>query len=438
MRNPHSGNRAAAFLSAEDDQPGTGAGVLPFKLGFLLARVRYKIVYGGRGSAKSWSVARALLLRGAEEPLRILCTREFQNSLLDSSHRLLADQVVELGLSDFYTVQKKTIIGANGTVFVFAGLRHNISKIKSFEGADIVWVEEGQNVSKQSYDVLIPTIRKPGSEIWVTFNPDLEEDEAYQRFVVWPQADSMVQKVNWNDNPWFPEELRREKDHLKARDLEAYNNVWEGHCRSHVAGALWTKEMFAKNRDAAPENEAGRAKLLATLRRVVISIDPSGCSGEQDRRADEIGIIATGVGHDGIARVLEDATGRYSPNEWATKTLELFDRWKADKIVAEVNFGGAMVESTIRTARGHAPIKLLNASRGKVQRAEPVAALYEQGKVRHVGHFPQLERQYCLFSTHGYMGTHSPDHADAGIWGLTELMLDPEPQPNIRFVHLDQ
>jgi len=324
MRNPRSGSRAPAFAPVEDDQPDTEAGALPFKLGFLLARSRYKIIYGGRGSAKSWSAARALLLRGAEEPLRILCTREFQNSLLDSSHRLLADQVVELGLSDFYTVQKKTIIGANGTVFIFAGLRHNISKIKSFEGADIVWVEEGQNVSKQSYDVLIPTIRKPGSEIWVTFNPDLEEDEAYQRFVVWPQADSKVQKVNWNDNPWFPEELRREKDHLKARDLEAYNNVWEGHCRSHVAGALWTKEMFAENRDAAPENEAGRAKLLATLRRVVISIDPSGCSGEQDRRADEIGIIATGVGHDGIARVLEDATGRYSPNEWAIKTLEVF------------------------------------------------------------------------------------------------------------------
>jgi phage terminase large subunit-like protein len=129
--------------------------------------------------------------------------------------------------------------------------------------------------------------------------------------------------------------------------------------------------------------------------------------------------------------VVEDATGRYSPNEWAIKTLELYDRWKADKIVAEQNYGGAMVESNIRTARRHAPIRLLNASRGKVQRAEPVAALYAQGKVRHVGHFPQLERQYCLFSSAGYMGARSPDHADAGIWGLTDLMLDPTPVPNI-------
>ena len=140
-----------------------------------------------------------------------------------------------------------------------------------------------------------------------------------------------------------------------------------------------------------------------------------------------------GKGHDGLARILEDATGRYSPDEWANKALALFDRWKGDKIVAEKNFGGAMVESTIRTARRHAPVKLVNASRGKVQRAEPVAAIYAQGKVHHVGHFAELERQYCHFSTAGYMGARSPDHADAAIWALTELMLDPEPQPNIRF-----
>src|ERR1017187_6675187 len=200
------GNNGAARRSAEGDQPDMQAATLPYKLGFLLERSRYKIIYGGRGSAKSWSVARALLLRGTQEPLRLLCAREFQNSLSESSHRLLADQVVELGLSGFYTVQKKTIIGANGTVFYFAGLRLHVSKIKSFEGVDIVWVEEGQNVSQHSYDVLIPTIRKPGSEIWVTFNPDLEEDDAWQRFVVWPLKDSIVQNVNWNGNRWLPEE----------------------------------------------------------------------------------------------------------------------------------------------------------------------------------------------------------------------------------------
>jgi hypothetical protein len=409
------------------------AGTLPSRLGCLLGASRYKIIHGGRGSAKSWSVGRALLLRGAQKPLRILCAREFQNSLAESVHRLLAEQVEELGLSGFYTVRKTSVIGANGTAFVFAGLRHHISKIKSFEGADIVWVEEGQTVSKHSFDVLIPTIRKPGSEIWVTFNPDLEEDDAWQRFVVWPLAGSVVQQMNWRDNPWFPAELRAEKDHLKRRDRDAYENVWEGRCRSHVTGALWTKEIFEANRQAGPETEPQRQTLLATLKRVVIAVDPSGCAGESDQRSDEIGIVAAGVGHDGIGRILEDATGRYAPDGWAQKTLELFDRWKADRIVAEKNFGGAMVESTIRTGRRSAPVKLLNASRGKVQRAEPVAALYAQGKVRHVGYFAGLERQYCQFSTGGYVGARSPDRADAAIWGLSELMLDPEPMPNIRF-----
>ena len=170
-----------------------------------------------------------------------------------------------------------------------------------------------------------------------------------------------------------------------------------------------------------------------TLQRVVISIDPSGCAGESDSRSDEVGIVVVGKGNDGLARILEDATGRYSPDEWTNKALALFDRWKGDKIVDAKKFGGAMVESTIRTARKHAPIKLVSASRGNVQRAEPVAAIYAQGKVHHVGHFPELERQYCHFSTAGYMGARSPDHADAAIWALTELMVDHEPEPNVRF-----
>jgi len=415
----------------------TNRAAFPVELRCLFQASRYKVLHGGRGSAKSWSVARALLILGIQKPLRILCTREFQNSLADSVHRLLADQVELLQLSGFYTVGKSAILGANGTEFRFAGIRHNISKIKSFEGFDTVWIEEAQTVSKNSFEVLLPTIRKAGSEIWLTLNPDLEEDDAWQRFLVGPaRVDSIIRQVNWKDNAWFTDELRAEKDQLQARDLDAYENVWQGRCRSQVQNALWKKEIFGANREPAPETETQREALLATLKRVVVGVDPSGCAGEEDKRSDEIGIVAAGVGHDGIGRILEDGTGRYSPDDWANKALALFDRWKADKIVVERNFGGAMVESTIRTARKHASIKLLNASRGKVQRAEPVAALYSQGKVRHAGHFPQLERQYCLFSTDGYKGARSPDRADAAIWALTELMLDAEPQPNIRFFNL--
>lgn len=372
----------------------------------------------------------------AGRPLRIVCTREFQNSIADSVHRLLADQIEALGLGTFYTVQEKRILGANGTTFVFKGLRSNITTLKSFEGADIVWVEEGQTVAKKSWEILGPTVRVRDSEIWITFNPDLFDDETYQRFVVYPPEDSIVHELNWTCNPWFPAVLDAERRHLLSRDLDAYDNVWEGKCRAHVPNALWRKEIFGPNSEPAPANPDEHARLLSRMRRIVIAVDPSGCTGEDDKRSDEIGIVAAGVGRDNIGRVLEDASGRYSPAEWAAKVISLFDKWKADKIVAERNFGGATVELLIRAVRRTAPVKLVNASRGKQQRAEPVAALYERGEVRHVGRFPELERQYCLFSTAGYMGPRSPDHADAAIWGLTELMLDSEPVPGVRFFTL--
>ena len=142
-------------------------------------------------------------------------------------HHLLQAQIEATGLGSFYGIQNSMIRGANGSEFIFAGLRNNVTKIKSFEGVDRVWVEEAQTVSKSSWDTLIPTIRKSGSEIWVTYNPELETDETHQRFVVMPPPGAVVVKINWNDNPWFPETLLREKDALKARDPDAYQNVWK-------------------------------------------------------------------------------------------------------------------------------------------------------------------------------------------------------------------
>lgn len=215
----------------------------PQVLAGLFRPARYKVLYGGRGGAKSWGVARALLIKGTQKPLRILCAREFQESIADSVHELLKSQVAELGLEGFYEVQKTTIIGKNGTAFVYDGLRHNLQSLKSFEGADIVWVEEANNVSKQSWNVLIPTIRKEKSEIWITFNPELETDETYSRFVLNPPNKAWVKKVSWRDNPWFPQVLRDEMETLKARDFDAYLNVWEGNCRVTLEGAIYAKEL---------------------------------------------------------------------------------------------------------------------------------------------------------------------------------------------------
>ena len=221
----------------------------PVKLEGLFKKSRYKVLYGGRGGAKSWGIARALLIKGAKDPIRILCAREFQTSIKDSVHKLLCDQIESLGLLSFYEITQTSIRGRNGTEFSFVGLKNNVSNIKSYEGVDICWVEEAQTTSRLSWNILIPTIRKEGSEIWISFNPELETDETYQRFVANPPADCITMKVNWYDNPWFPETLRLEKDALKARDEEAYNQVWEGLCRQTVDGAIFAKEMQQAEKD---------------------------------------------------------------------------------------------------------------------------------------------------------------------------------------------
>jgi phage terminase large subunit len=200
-------------------------------------------------------VARALLIQGAAQPLRILCAREIQRTISDSVHRLISDQIRSLGLEAHYRILETEIRGVNGTQFIFAGLRtQDIAKIKSLEGIDRVWCEEAQTISKKSWDVLIPTIRKPGSEIWITFNPELDTDETYLRFVVNPLPGSILININYSDNPWFPEELERERLHLKEKDPEAYDNVWEGRCRSSVEGAIYKREISDLVKDGRIRN----------------------------------------------------------------------------------------------------------------------------------------------------------------------------------------
>jgi phage terminase large subunit len=223
-------------------------GDFPGKLRPLFKPSRYKILYGGRGGAKSWGIARALLLQGVDRPLRILCARETQKSISDSVHYLLKGQIEALGLSGFYNVLKSEITGINETTFIFAGIRQNVSNIKSYESVDICWVEEAQNVSKASWEVLVPTIRKPGSEIWVSFNPELETDDTYKRFVISPPPNATVVRIGWRDNPWFPEVLRQEMEHLKERDPDAYEHVWEGTCKQVVEGAVYRSELLAADK----------------------------------------------------------------------------------------------------------------------------------------------------------------------------------------------
>lgn len=217
----------------------------PDKLAFLFDARRYKVAYGGRGSGKSWGYARALLIQAAQRPLRVLCAREVQKSIKQSVHTLLADQIQALGLGSIYEVLETEIrCKLTGSLFTFAGLAtHTVESIKSFEGVDICWVEEAQTVSRRSWDILIPTIRKPGSEIWITFNPDLDTDDTYVRFVLDPPDDAVVAKINWSDNPWFPDVLEQERLDCQRRRPKDYDNIWEGKCKAAAEGAIYADEI---------------------------------------------------------------------------------------------------------------------------------------------------------------------------------------------------
>ena len=253
------------------------AAEFPDHLAVLFKPRRYKVLWGGRGAGRSWGVARALLLLGTQRAIRVLCCRELQKSISESVHAVLKDQIAALGLGDFYRVEVAKIYGKNGTVFSFEGIKNNTTAIKSYEGIDYCWVEEANKVSKASWDILTPTIRKETpldwrergldgpefkAEIWMTLNPELDSDYTYRYFVKddklkpvqhvgsnglpWVSMESenaIVVKMTYRDNPWFPQVLLADLEDMKEKDYDSYLNVWEGHTRQQLEGAVFKKQL---------------------------------------------------------------------------------------------------------------------------------------------------------------------------------------------------
>jgi phage terminase large subunit len=214
------------------------------KLHFLFEPHPYKIAWSGRYAKKSWSYAAAILQLGMERPLRIVCLRETMNSLQDSVHALLEDQIKRLRIGSFYTCYKSDIRGSNGTEIFYKGLRGaRADAIKSMEGCDIFWVEEGQTVSKASFLILDPTIRKPGAELWLTMNPRFAEDDSYKRWVLKPPPTAIVVKLNYRENQFLTPEMQEKIDLLKATDEDDYQNVYEGACQSTVQDAVYKAQI---------------------------------------------------------------------------------------------------------------------------------------------------------------------------------------------------
>jgi phage terminase large subunit len=208
---------------------------------------RYTILHGGRGSAKSMSVGTALPIRAAAEPLRVLCCREIQQSIQESVKSMLESRMRAMDLAgSFYDIQKSEINGANGSKFIFRGLSDiTADSIKSLDDIDIVWVEEAQVLSQRSLDLLLPTIRKETSEIWMTLNPELDTDPVYTTFIEKPPANARVIQVNWNRNPFWNSALEAERLRSQADDPERYDHIWEGVPLSAASGAIYRVEMHA-------------------------------------------------------------------------------------------------------------------------------------------------------------------------------------------------
>ncbi len=403
---------------------------LPISFQDLWTPARYKAFYGGRASAKSHSFATALLLQGGERPLRILCGREVQKSIRESVKQLLDDKIEDLGLEGSYNSLSNEIRGDNGTKFIFTGLSdHTIDTMKSYEGIDIFWGEEAQTFSARSLEILIPTIRKSGSELWFSWNPRHKSDPVDERFRsgIVPD-DSIVRQVNHTDNPFMSTEATAERLFDRKTKPDRYSHIWEGDYEPQAVGAIWTRQNIADNRTTLER----LAEIGVELERIVVAVDPAVSDTDT---SDEHGITVQGKGTDGRGYLLEDGSIHGSPAQWATRAWSLHDKWEADAIVIERNQGGDMCRHTLRVERPKSEggkIIEVTATRGKHVRAEPISALSEQGHVGYAGSFPELEGQLCLFTASGYNGERSPDRAEAFIWGMTELfpsILKKKPQP---------
>ncbi|MEX3840277.1 PBSX family phage terminase large subunit [Paraburkholderia sp. BR10882] len=214
-------------------------------LPLLNSTYRFVSMRGGRGSGKSVTVAKILLIQAYTKPLKILCFREVQNSIKDSVYTSLLDLISELGLGDFYTFTLNEIRGANGSVFIFKGLSdQTVDSIKSFSGIDICWGEEAAGLTEKSLKTLIPTIRNEGSRFYFTWNPSLDTDAVYQRYVLDTRDDVKDVEVNWNHNPWFPQVLETERRaDLKRLPEDEYKNIWEGTILPAQVGAVYFREL---------------------------------------------------------------------------------------------------------------------------------------------------------------------------------------------------
>jgi phage terminase large subunit-like protein len=379
-------------------------------------KTRYFLITGGRGSGKSWTLSMFLLNLTYEEDHVILFTRWTLTSAFISIIPEFIDKIELMNkLDDFEITQSEIINKATGSKILFRGIKTSqgtaTANLKSIAGVTTFILDESEELMDEDVfdriDLSIRAINKPNRVILV-MNPSYKSHWIYGRFVKLTRDDTSYIHTTYLDNVQnlsqsFIDQAKR----VEQENLHRYEHLFLGKWLDDAEGLLWNRPIIERARvSAKPE-----------LSRIVVAIDPATTAS---MNSDETGIIVCGTDANGKGYVLEDLSGKYSPTEWASVSLQAFKNWNADCIVAEKNQGGDMVESVLRSQNTTARIKLVTATKGKYVRAEPIYSLYEQHKIFHVGSFPILENQMVTFEPDK---GKSPDRVDAMVWGFTELMV---------------
>jgi phage terminase large subunit-like protein len=377
---------------------------------------RYYLITGGRGSGKSWTLSLFLLNLTYEEGHVILFTRWTLTSAFISIIPEFIDKIELMNKADDFEITQSEIINkATGSKILFRGIKTSqgtaTANLKSIAGVTTFILDESEELMDEDVfdriDLSIRAVNKPNRVILV-MNPSYKSHWIYSRFVKHPRNDTSYIHTTYLDNqknlsPSFVAQAER----TRTENLHRYNHLFLGHWLEDAEGMLWNRQIIERLRMATPPQ----------LERIVVSVDPA-ASANLD--SDETGIVVCAKDEKGNGYVLEDLSGKYSPSQWAAVAVKAFERWNADCIVAEKNMGGDMVESVLRSQNTNARIKLVNATKGKYVRAEPIYSLYEQNKIYHIGQFPILENQMVTFDPDK---GKSPDRVDAMVWAFTELLL---------------
>jgi len=336
---------------------------------------------------------------------RILCIRGTQNRISESSLQILKDNITLMDAWDLFEASENQLKAKNGTEFIFYGAK-TYQSFRSLQRITLVWIDEAEELSGEAWDVLIPTIRPflpgdPEPRFLIKYNPQDGNEAVHKMFVEKHHPDAEEFEINYPENPYFPKTLRKEMELCKSTDLEKYEHIWLGKKKKQAEGALWK------------QGDILRSTMPNYFDAITIGLDPSGSAN-----GDECGIVADGRVGDTI-HTIEDVSIRGEPLEWAQAAINLYRVLKADRIAIESNFGGKMAETIIHQLDPMVEVKNIFASRGKLLRAEPVKALYNQRLVYHTKIFANLEYEMTTYRADPKQ--KSPNRLDAHVFAVTDL-----------------